>query len=305
MADRSTPPPVTVETVPPPAWATALRLLGINAAHTADLVAAAQRGELNMHGLLRARRGNRLVGAAWGQPVPGRTAFCWTPRLCAGEPSHTASRLQTALDAYLDSQPVDLIQATLPTHADRDAQRLLGAGYQYLTTLQYLACHRDQFPLQAPQTEAALVRVGASARVRWKQLLARTYDGSLDCDQLGARRALSDVIIGYRTTGVYRSEWWLILRDGQADVGCLLLADHPAHDQAELMYVGLVPEVRGRGWGIQMTRHAQWLVAQAHRARLVLAVDRRNWPAWNMYAQTGFDAWDQRRVYVRTPTPRP
>jgi ribosomal protein S18 acetylase RimI-like enzyme len=278
-----------------------LQLLGIDASRTRGMVDAARRGELDMCGLWRARRGDRLVGAAWGQLAPGRTAFCWTPSLCDGEPSHTASRLQSAVDAYLDSQQVDLIQAAIPTHADQDAQRLVAAGYQYLATLLYLACTRDQFPHQTPVTETALAAVDTRERTRWEELIARTYADTLDCEQLGNLRSLSDVVEGYRATGTHRAQWWLILRHQQADVGCLLLADHPEHHQAELMYVGLVPAVRGRGWGLQVTQYAQWLVAQAQRERIVLAVDVRNWPARNMYAQTGFFAWDQRCVYVRSP----
>ena len=41
----------------------------------------------------------------------------------------------------------------------------------------------------------------------------------------------------------------------------LLLADHPKARHWELMYMGLVPEVRGRGWGRQIARYAQWLAA--------------------------------------------
>ncbi|MCU0959385.1 MAG: GNAT family N-acetyltransferase [Pirellulaceae bacterium] len=301
MSEPPTPRDATLEPVELADREAALRLLGIDASRTQGMVAAAERGELDMSGLWHARRDDRLVGAAWGQRASGRTAFCWTPCLCDGEPSRTASRLQAAVDAYLDSQHVDLIQAAISAQADQDSQRLVAAGYRYLATLLYLACNRDQFPQQTPKTEAELVSVDAHARDRWEQLVARTYADTLDCEQLGSLRCMSDVIEGYRATGVYRAAWWLILRYQQADVGCLLLADHPEYQQAELMYVGLVPEVRGRGWGAQVTRYAQWLVAHARRERIVLAVDMRNWPARNMYAQTGFFAWDQRCVYVRTP----
>ena len=47
-----------------------------------------------------------------------------------------------------------------------------------------------------------------------------------------------------------------------------LLADHPEHDQAELMYMGIVPEVRGHGWGGQITRYAQWMIGQVPRERV-------------------------------------
>jgi len=82
-------------------------------------------------------------------------------------------------------------------------------------------------------------------------------------------------------------------------MGCVLLADHPEHDQSELMYLGIVPEQRGHGWGLQATRHAQWLARRAGRERLILAVDDTNGPARNVYTQAGFRLWDRRSVYAR------
>lgn len=301
MKEPFTPRDATLETAGTADREAALRMLGIEASHARRLVDAARRGEVDLEGLWSVYRGNRLVGAAWGQLAPGRTAFCWTPVLCAGESTDTVSRLQAAVDEYLDRQHVDLIQASTPTHRQEDAQRLIDAGYQYLATLLYLACNRDQFPQQAPVTDGMFEIVDASQRARWETLIARTYADTLDCKHLENLRALSDVIDGYRATGVHRAPWWLVLRHEQTDVGCLLLADHPEHHQVELLYVGLVPTARGRGWGLQMTQYAQWLVAQAQRDRMILAVDAQNWPALRMYVQCGFYAWDQRCVYVRTP----
>jgi ribosomal protein S18 acetylase RimI-like enzyme len=67
------------------------------------------------------------------------------------------------------------------------------------------------------------------------------------------------------------------------------------------MYTGLIPEARGRGWGRQITQHAQWMARQAGIERIVLAVDSVNVPAIRMYQSTGFEMWDKRSVYVRFP----
>ncbi len=112
---------------------------------------------------------------------------------------------------------------------------------------------------------------------------------------------LDHVINGYQATGVFRPENWLFVRSGGQDVGVLLLADHPKGRHWELMYMGLVPEVRGRGWGRQITRYAQWLARGAGVERIVVAVDAANSPAVAVYRDTGFELWDQRAVYVRFP----
>ena len=59
-----------------------------------------------------------------------------------------------------------------------------------------------------------------------------------------------------------------------------------------------MPAARGRGWGLEVVRHAQWLSGQASRNRLILAVDAANEPALRIYAAAGFQSWDQKSVYV-------
>jgi hypothetical protein len=135
---------------------------------------------------------------------------------------------------------------------------------------------------------------------RIARLVERTYIGTLDCPGLDDARPITDVLTGYRETGTFRPDWWWLARVNDRDVGCLFIADHPEHEQCELMYMGLIPEVRGRGWGVQLTRSAQWFLLGEDRARMVLAVDDENWPATGVYAKTGFLEWDRRYVYVRT-----
>ena len=107
------------------------------------------------------------------------------------------------------------------------------------------------------------------------------------------------MVEGYRAVGRYRPEHWFIARLDNEDVGCALLADHSPEPAWELMYMGVSPDVRGRGLGYEITRHAQWLASRENVERLLLAVDALNHPALSMYAQAGFEIWDRRSVFAR------
>ena len=67
----------------------------------------------------------------------------------------------------------------------------------------------------------------------------------------------------------------------------------------ELVYMGLVPEVRGHGWGLELVRRAQGIAGRCGRERLVLAVDAQNAPAVALYEAAGFVRWDERRAFMR------
>ena len=92
----------------------------------------------------------------------------------------------------------------------------------------------------------------------------RTRDRSI-VPRSTARVDIDDVIAGYRATGVFRAENWLIVQHDGQDVGVLILADHPQARHWELVYMGLVPEARGCGWGREITQHAQTLAERAQR----------------------------------------
>jgi ribosomal protein S18 acetylase RimI-like enzyme len=132
-----------------------------------------------------------------------------------------------------------------------------------------------------------------------QQVLAQTYQDTQDCPVLNGLRDVHDVLAGYRAMGVYADQWWLLMQYDGRDAGCLILTDHPADEQMELIYLGIVPEFRGRGFGLAATRHAQTLARRAGRRRLILAVDSANGPAQAIYRQAGFIRWDRKKVMLR------
>jgi ribosomal protein S18 acetylase RimI-like enzyme len=252
------------------------------------------------HGLYVAVRDQRICGAVWAQPQPGKTAVVWPPQLLPGVSRQTAYRLAEAATRELEQLDVGMAQVLLPPEEDAHIAVLTAVGFQHLADLLYLSCEAGHFETIAPpHCELEFVRYEDSQRARFAQVIEQTYENTLDCAELNGVRSMDDVLDGYRATGTFRAENWLIVCKASHDVGVLLLADHVEAKHWELMYMGLIPAVRGRGWGREIVRHAQWLAHRAAVERIVLAVDAVNEPALEMYRSVGFEVWDRRAVYVR------
>ena len=312
--ERST----TVEPAPASRRSRALWLLfaeensAQRAAQVAAALAAAEQGRLSFDGLFEARRNDRLVGAAWTQATPGRMAVVWGAQLAGGEPESTALQLHAAIDDYCRRHEVCFAQALLPLSATLVESRLRASGYCHAAEIRYLACSLDDErpdeptaafddceKLAPPSTALRFEAYNVDNHDRLAAIVERTYEQTLDCPDLNSVRETSDVLEGYRACGSFAPERWMIVQQDGRDVGCLLLADYPEQDQWELVYMGLLPEARGRRLGLAITRHAQSMARRARRGRLVLAVDSANAPALAMYRAAGLAAWDERRVFLK------
>ncbi len=250
-------------------------------------------------GFLGAFRAGRLVGAVFSQILPGKTAVVWPPRLIPGEPSDTAVALLESTSQRCSAHHVRLAQVLLESD-DRGHELVLReAGYEFLTNLLYLVCPDDEFPASLPQGPVEFEPYCPANHERFARVVEATYHGTLDCPGIDDIRENEDVLAGYRATGVFDPGRWLIVRHQASDVGCLVLTDHPEHGNLELIYMGIVPASRGHGWGRDIARYAAWRARQAGRERLVVAVDAANEPAIQMYVAVGFQAWDQRSVYMK------
>ena len=249
-----------------------------------------------------ALRDSQLCGAAWGQRQSGNIAVFWPPRLIVGEDLATANQLAERVVQSLDDTAIEMTQVLVAPSDSDIVPALTHVDFRHLADLMYLTCESSRFPQQWPHPcDVQFTPYDGTQRTRLMRLIERSYEGTLDCEGLNGVRDVDNVVTGYQATGEYRPENWQIVRSGDADVGILLLADHPKVGHWELMYMGLVPEARGRGWGRQVTQHAQWLAGRAGVQRIVLAVDAVNAPALRMYRSTGFEMWDRRTVYMRFP----
>ena len=298
-----------ISTPPPEDWASAVGLLlddlpaDVRPRVVAELLAEAGPGALD--GLLAAHRGGRMVGVAWAQAQPGGTAVVWPPWLVAGEPEETAGLLLAAACQLLERQGITLAQSLLSATAGHQSARLQAAGFVPMAELVFLVCTRAAFPRGPVAGPVEFEAYRPANHQRLAAVVLATYQGTLDCPQMSGLRGIEDVLEGYRATGQFDPQHWLIVRHAGGDVGCLLLADHPRMQHMELVYMGLVPDARGNGWGRAMVRHAQWLARRRDRSQLVLAVDQKNLPALAMYEAASFVDWDNRSVWMRSMAGRP
>jgi mycothiol synthase len=242
-------------------------------------------------------------GVAWAQLHVGRAASLYGPVVRAGDRS-LAKQLVSAAVSQARRSGVRIVQALRDLESTPQTQALLDAGFEHSTDLFYMFCDAASVSPFPPETTLCFEPWSVAEEARLKGLIQRTYVDSLDCPTVDGVRTVDEVLAGHRASGVFDPSRWLIVfrtdsgSRKKIDIGCLLLADHPTTEQFELVYMGVVPEERGKGWGCEIVRQALWQTHAAERKRLVLAVDAANKPGVRMYASAGFHTFELKALYL-------
>ncbi len=249
--------------------------------------------------------------ACFAIPGPGRTAMLFASGPVRSLPED--ARAEAERDACVQNSigsvraaAVSLVQA-LPDPAERWACACFErVGLRNVGELAYLTRRLSGGrPEQKPHTPAGLHLRSCAAlpsdprdRGRLCELLARTYEGTLDCPELCGMRAVEDILDSHLAAGVFDPRHWLIAHDGERDIGCCLVSLNDEGATAELVYIGLTPEGRGKGTARWLLRTSMWGLRTTPAQQMVCAVDRRNTPAARLYAELGFREFASRRALV-------
>ena len=247
------------------------------------------------------------VSAAMVIESPGNLGSVFLPR----DPS-VASRapaivaVLTALKRHARSVPLVLLQALLSAEERYQGKVYAQSGFERLAELAYLERTASQpcpasgrpgnftFSTFTPQSESLFLEV-----------LARTYDGSRDCPRLTGVRRTEEVMAAHRATGSYDPNHWFVVRLDDEPAGILLLAGVPGRRAFEVVYVGVVPQARGRGVGDALIKRAVGVCRRHGNADLTLAVDGDNEPAMNLYRRWCFREVSRREAWVWINPNRP
>jgi ribosomal protein S18 acetylase RimI-like enzyme len=200
--------------------------------------------------------------------------------------------------AWLRGSGARLAQTLLPPTDAPQAEPLLRNGFRHVTRLWYML---HPAPENVPALDGRLT-YESYARLPEPALLARvlqrTYEATQDCPEVTGVRTMDEVIEGHRAQGKYDPERWWLVRHGGEPIGVLLLTEMPEWASLDVAYVGVVPGARGRGFGRAIMGWALREAALSGIGRVTLSVDARNEPAWRLYRRLGFEAQDEREVYL-------
>ena len=304
-----TPPnvPPIIRSARPEEFDSAIRLLlashsySIEEQQIQDFVRMAIAHRSSAGGLMVAEAAGRLVSSAMPVTSPGRTMLVFIPNIIAGELQAEATRQlidQICLRGKADG--IQLAQGLLDPDHSTGIAMMAAASFRDIAELLYLQA-----------SSARSVKAGdLPAGYRWHHyspathdLFARavlsTYQQSLDCPAVSGLRNIDDVLAGHRATGEFDPSIWFAVCCGDDPAGVLILS--PAHhgQMLELVYVGLVPEHRGRGLGDLLMRKALETATARGTASLSLAVDAANKPALNLYWRHGLRTVGRKKAMMR------
>ncbi len=144
-----------------------------------------------------------------------------------------------------------------------------------------------------------------------RRVIEATYAETADCPRLSEFRTAEQTMRGYRNADAFDERFWLTAIDhdsGQA-VGCLILATHRGRHESdgdqqlpilEIVYMGLVPESRGRGLAKHLIAHAMTTASDVGCDRMILAVDRNNSVAGRLYRGAGLTEMFCEQVWCKS-----
>ena len=240
-------------------------------------------------------------------------------------------QLQIDLMQRLEERGVRFVQWALDPQAESSSTRWCsGFGFDQIATLDYLSGEKNaglQNGDQNPNTLhfRPLLWDPPSEFDSFAQLVESTYDDTLDCPRLGEFRTASETLRGYQAGPAFAPTLWFRITDSVDEsslpIGCLILAKHenspnpnnpdpePAAEASgtepvlEIVYMGIVPEARGRGYGKCLVDGAFAAVADAGGTKLILGVDRANTPARTIYDRMGLRPMLSETIWVRKLNP--
>jgi len=259
---------------------------------------------LSLNNSLAIEVDGQLHGVLTIATQPDGTINFWpaatTLGLSPDESHRLRDQLYSCVASFFKDSDCWIAQCLLTPQDVAASRELVKAGIPKLTELSFLARSLDEpLPSESARRSVTIEEFSAeSHRERFANLLERTWQGTLDCPELNGHRSGFEALDGHRLAGEFSPDRWLLFSDDGADVGVLLLTDHPDEQVWEVVYFGVACEARGRGLGRAILLEGLRRAQQAEALELVLAVDARNLPALKLYIDLGFRPFDQRLVHA-------
>lgn len=268
-------------------------------AQVGEFLHFADQRRIDVRALWVARDSQRLIHALLPVISPGRTMLLFIPSQSPPAMAAVAQMLLESVCHYYAQRDIHLAQVLL--EATETSAQAFFADHHFvrIAELIYLQGPAPRGMKPAPRPALSYQAYSPANHMLLAQTISESYRNSLDCPALNGKRDIEDVIAGHKATGDFVPDLWQILCENNNPLGVLLLSSIPHSDALELVYLGLVPAARGRGFGDVLMQRAMQLLAGTGRRRLTLAVDSINTPALRLYYRYGLQRLAAKVAMIR------
>ena len=248
-----------------------------------------------------ARRWRKTLAVVMIYRNVGRTGMIFASPVTDGKEVPSLVELIRMVTSQEIEGGLSMVQSLLPMEARAESDALRQAGYNPLAELIYMQLRIPSTgDRPTPRPDITWRDYDEFTPAQLEDVILNTYQQSLDCPVLEGVRQIGDVVAGHRATGLFNPHTWWIASVAGKPAGCILLNDCLAPEQAEVIYLGVVPEFRSRGVAKAILAHAIDESRSRSIKTLSLAVDAANLPAKALYVKTGFIATHRRQAMIWT-----
>jgi ribosomal protein S18 acetylase RimI-like enzyme len=255
-----------------------------------------EKGAFDPEGIRIVRRDGGVLGVLFCQMLAGANGQILPPAWNTEDAFARSTLLADGID-WLRRRGARFIH--LLTRPGTDTADVVASGFHAVSNIRVLVRSlHDLPPLPAMPADMRLEEFSPALERCFEQVLAATFEGTLDIPELNGIRAPHEVMEGLKSDGVFRPQSWKLLRVREQAAGLALLIEKPSLDGWELSYVGLLPLFRGQGLGMRLVLSALHEAARHAARQLYVSVDVRNAPALQLYASAGFSTIDEQELFL-------
>lgn len=256
-------------------------------------------GELDHNQVLIARESETLVGVGVLLFTDSTTAFLWPPFT---QRDDCADAILQEMAIRIDQSKASIGQSLLEPGQMNHRRLLSRNGFPHLTNLMFMRHPLTKMSQDTLLNDMHLQWIKFDKHInrqRFLDLLELTHQSSHDCPALNQSRTAEESLESHRSSGDSDQNHWYLFHLNGVDLGVLLMTEHQNDNTWEVVYMGVAPEHRGKGYGAALIQHGL-LEAQAHNQKaVVLAVDYKNSYAIKIYEELGFISQYTLSVHAR------
>jgi ribosomal protein S18 acetylase RimI-like enzyme len=241
-------------------------------------------------------------------PSAGKTSMAFLSSVPTRKHIQTMGKLAANACEVQDGKHIRIIQALLESNQRFELLALEQAGFKHLAHLIYMQRYVTASDRTAtrfcPGSNVQVYNWSEENRKRFADAILASYVDTLDCPMLLGVRQIDDVIAGHMAAGEFDPSRWFALYDGDTPLGVMLLNRISHRSALELVYLGLAPIARGKGFARQLLQHAMNITADHNACQILLAVDQENQPARKLYQRMGFARGEKKTALIYLLDPK-